>query len=267
MASLSELVDYAKAQQPKDPFAEITGGFIKGATSGYEAGRERETKRRQQQFENSLKIIDANEKLLSIKQKQNEIAVQEDYLKSIGVLPYDDRENMIARSVAGEWLGDGKRPVTDNSVSGRIRGMFDKNKFGDYDMEVTMGPKGTEMKLTPKGQKNARTAGQQDEQQRAIIALAERMAQRDYLERLSGQTDEAGNPLFIPGVTNPNSFSTPTDLVEKWIPYAQDLYGGNVAGAKSKSAALRSDLDPLAGKKPKKKGLFETIKGAFGGGD
>lgn len=255
--SLSEMVEYAKAKQPRNALADVAEQFLTGASHGYDAG----VKAKQQKFENELKLIDAKDKMLSIEQKQLANKYLTGILKAEGILPLDDREEEIARTVAGQTLGSGAIKTT-NTAAGKAN-----DAFANYDKEFTFGKDGLSASFKTKDTKKyLRTPAQSDTHNKNIAELAAKMASRDYLDTLSRTPGPDGQPIYIPGVHNPNNFATPPELLDQWSGYAERYLSGDLAGAEAISKKIRMSHAPLS-VTPKKKSLggiaVEAVKNLF----
>jgi hypothetical protein len=242
--------------------AALAGGLVSGTQQGMEKKAERQryekeqrAKAEQQAFDNELKLIDAADKMQSIEQKKNQNIFMGDLMRALGVKPNTPDQNMNGRVVAGARLGEGKRPATQNTDTGRIQGLFNNKNFDDLDMELTMGPTGPTVKLSPKGSKNARTPGQEDDRTKAVIDLATKAAQREYLERM------ALEGKYVEGLNNPNQFAPPQELIDANIPYAEDMINRQFGSAKKKREARRGEMLPIS-LEPKKPRMFDLMVGA-----
>jgi len=266
MASLSEMIQYAKAKQKPDPFAQLAGIAIGGAATGFQSfqdEKKRQAEAKQKQFDNELKLIDAADKMESIKNKQyaNKLILHE--LKAKGIVPLDQREMDIGREVAGTMLGDGKKVKTDNTTSGRMQEMFTNKSFDEYDFTLEAGPTGMSTKFTTKKGKEPRTSGQEDERAKMIYKIAQEAAQRDYMEEMSTQKDDQGYPIYQPGLSDPRKFVPPTDYVQKYLGYGEAMANAMFGDAEKELSRIRSEQRPLD-LKPKKKSLWDIAAGSVG---
>lgn len=104
MASLSELVDYAKAKQPRNGLAEIAAHFIQGASSGYDAGREAQLKKVDQILK-TAQAEEAQQKTLELKIRNEMWTGLMDQAKGQGDMPLTAGEMMNGRVVTSKNIG------------------------------------------------------------------------------------------------------------------------------------------------------------------
>jgi len=242
------------ARRASNSLAALAGGFLKG----YISGQEKRGRKEKEDLDRMLKIMDYNSKAANLKKAELEALDLEDRLKAAGILDYSQRDDANAREVGAANLGDGKRRSYPNTARGRAARMFDEGNPEDYDMTVTMG-KGTEYRFSPKkGSSERRTPGQSDIHNKNVFDIASKMAQREYLERLTAEG------RYDPNLHDPNKFPVPTELVDAYTPYAEAFLSGDYSGAKKVSEQRRAGLTPLRMPTPKKAGFMDTLRSAFG---
>lgn len=122
MASLSEMLQYAQAQQPPNPLADITSHFIEGASSGYDAGHAEALKKAEMDATNPVVTtdegkqmhLDAYSKLLDIKNKllehDNEQLLYNTFKQQSGAQDIADRTNSLSH-IATNALNAGGAPA------------------------------------------------------------------------------------------------------------------------------------------------------------
>lgn len=136
MASLSEMVDLAKAQQPRNPLAEIAGHFIEGASKGYDAGHAEALKKAETLRNNPtvtdpesgkevsldayIKILDVKNKLLD---NANQKLLTDTFFGQVDAKDAEGRNTSLS-GIASNALGaQGKIPGTDGTTTaGKIAG-------------------------------------------------------------------------------------------------------------------------------------------------
>lgn len=157
MASLSELVDYAKAKQQRNGLAEIAGHFLEGASGGYDAGKAQARKDQEdpliadpvtgekKRLSVVSKLLDVHDKLASIQGQE----IANAYIKSrTGSTDLNNRQGTLAKmadnanAVKNGAAGDDKSDagkianlVTDsNAQKGKVK-VGIKNGKPTIDME------------------------------------------------------------------------------------------------------------------------------------
>lgn len=105
MASLSELVDYAKAKQPRNGLAEVAAHFIEGASQGYDSG----LKAKMDKYDQILKAAQA----MKAQEEANLLKVQNEALQSLlntgkatGSIPLTAGEDINGRVVTQKNMGE-----------------------------------------------------------------------------------------------------------------------------------------------------------------
>lgn len=111
MASLSELIDYAHAKQPRNGLAEVAAHFIEGASQGYDSG----LKARADSYDHILKSAQA----IKAQEEARTLKIQNDMWQSFlqdqklhENLPMTAGEDMTGRIVTQKDMGTPPPPVT-----------------------------------------------------------------------------------------------------------------------------------------------------------
>lgn len=120
MASLSELVNYAQAKQPRNGLAEIAGHFLIGADQGYEAGKKAQLDRYDQILK-SAQALKAAEEARGQKMQNDLWDSYVNSAKAQGTIPLTAGETMNGKTVTQNLLGDQPAPVTGMA---RIASLF-----------------------------------------------------------------------------------------------------------------------------------------------
>lgn len=126
MASLSELVDYAKAKQPRNGLAEVAAHFISGASSGYDAGQKAKLEKYDQILK-SAQAIKAQEEARTLK-IQNDL--WDSYIngaKATGDIPLTAGENLNGKTVLQRSMGEQPAPTSDLA---KLASMFSPTDTG-----------------------------------------------------------------------------------------------------------------------------------------
>lgn len=132
MASLSELVDYAHARQPRNGLAEMAAHFVEGASSGYDAGHAEALKLRDNpttvdpetgkevSLDAYIKLLDVKNKLL---ERQNQQFVLDTFKTQVDAKDTQDRGTSLA-GIATNALSAQGRVAGENgtTTAGKVAG-------------------------------------------------------------------------------------------------------------------------------------------------
>jgi hypothetical protein len=185
MASLSEMIEYAKAKQPRNGLAEMAGHFIQGASSGYDAGK----KAKLDAIESILKTAQAQEAI----QKARELKTKNDLWQSVmdqgkaqGDIPLTAGEMMNGRVVMGKNIGEKANATRSATTLSRLAEIFttnDPNKTSITKINlpgglgtVTTGPKRT---FKPSESSSTATAREDRILHEKVLKMALQMTQSE----------------------------------------------------------------------------------------
>lgn len=119
--SLSEMVEYAKAKQPRNGLADVAEQFLVGASHGYEAGQ----KAKLAQYDQILKVAQANKAEQEARQQKMDNDYWEGEInkaKGLGVMPLTAGESMNGRVTMSKTLGE---PESEgNSLLSKLAARF-----------------------------------------------------------------------------------------------------------------------------------------------
>lgn len=130
MASLSEMMDYAKAQQPRNGLAEVASHFLAGADSGYDAGHAAALKNQENPMVDDPMIpgkkvrLDVYSKLLDVQAKQAAIeeAKQTNALiqQVTGAKEMDARDKTLGSIATNALQASSGTAGIDNTMQGKV---------------------------------------------------------------------------------------------------------------------------------------------------
>lgn len=208
MAGLSEMMQYAQAQQKPNPVAQVLESAVRGGFSGYGAGvKERSAALERQKMQ------------LEIESKVQEMKMQENMAKYFGFIPYSADELEAARGVAFDELGT--KPKTHTKAGG-LESFYNPETENLSKNYSTKG--GFSLSVSPKkgGKGSVEGASSQLAERTAIETLATKMALRQKaLEfKRAGRKDEEIGMLMRGYVPTP-------DEVKKNYPLATEYYKGD----------------------------------------
>lgn len=111
MASLSELVDYARAKQPRNGLAEMASHFLVGADAGYDAGQKAKNEKYEQILK-SAQALKANEEARGLKIQNDVYQSFMNQAKMTGQMPLTAGETLNGKTTIQNDMGDPTAPVT-----------------------------------------------------------------------------------------------------------------------------------------------------------
>ena len=245
MASLSELIDYAKTIQQQGMEGSTGGRIAKllgAGIGGYAQGEAKAKADVTARLDHMVKIIDIQDKLAKIEAEQQSKEITGNFAKALGLLPLTDAEKNTARSAAFDSIGADKAAATaDNTTQGKIAAMFNlKNLTDNYDAVPGFSSKGglsISFKQKPKGG-GATALNQQAAFRQKVSTLATKMATMEAADHLKAKYGEQATAMF------PNIKPT-QDQYEKYLPVAESYLAGDQKAYESLVAKRKAALYPL----------------------
>lgn len=235
--SLSSMIEYARAKQPRNGLAEVANHFIQGASQGYEAGK----KAKLAQYEQILKAAETaknQEEARKLKMQNDFIQASIDEAKGQGQMPLTAGENMNGRVTIGNTIGGPTKP-TGNSTMAKIAAMFTPDGFEPTSYNVTL-PTGGTMKLESKTRdKSGKTPDPYAASREARAAEKEDRSIRDKAHKDALAMTQGEDPLAIQPAkkylriayenqgVKPEKYMKPEDLSMPENPDPWGLRGGN----------------------------------------
>lgn len=208
MASLSEMMAYSDWTGRNSPQGQVAGN-IAGGIEGFMAGQESAKKIRQQQLENTLKILDIQEKIQKMKLAQRQQELGENFAKAAGLMPMSEHENAVAVNAAFNSLGGETRPVV-NTAESKIGKMFREGKLrASWSTKSGFTVSVADKNSTGRAM-NASTAAAME---RLDLAQAEKMARSEMEKNIP--KDVLGNPS-----QKAKDIQVPPDMIMKYYPIA-----------------------------------------------
>lgn len=207
MASLSEMLQYAEAQQRPDPVAEGLSAAIRGGFQGYNAGLKEKTA-----------SVQRAKDITEIEMKVKEMKMQENMAKYFGFLPYSPEELKAGRDASFDELGTKPKPHTK---AGSLEQFYNPDK---ENLSKTWSAKsGFSLNVRPKSSTSkAESLSSQRAEKSAIESLATKMALRNKSQEFknAGRRDEEIGMLMM-------GYQPTMDEVKKFYPLAQKYYGAD----------------------------------------
>lgn len=232
MASVAEMLALAEHQGNIDnPAPKI----IEGAFGGYLAGRETARKSGATALQNMLKIMEITDKVQKIKIEQRQQDMNENMMKSFGLLPMGDSEHKAALSTMWEMAGDGKNPQYVNTPQSKLAKMANNLEWRPgWSMKG-----GFSVKAYPKKTiaGTATAANSELNAQKADLVWAEKMAREENWKKLTAGL----KPWQIAQMKiQPNTVNVPPDLLHKYLPVARALRTNDMASYDKLMAGIKS---------------------------
>ena len=241
MASLAEMMQYANFTSQNSPMGGVANATQSGI-EGYMAGEASARKMRQQQLDNTLKILDIQDKMQKLQVSQREQKFNDNMDKAAGFKPYDEKDVSTAVNEAWNKVGGDARPMVntaESKIGKMFQGMFGPS--GKY--ETTRGPKGWTIKERSGNYTTARAIGAANETARtkAIHASAENMARAEMAKNV--EKDALGKPI-----EKAKDAPVPADVMVKYLPIATAEYDHDMKTYRKLTEAIQPKKDdPTAG--------------------
>lgn len=239
MASLSELVGLAQhLQKAREPLGKQILDHVPSYVGALNQRKANQAQAQRDQLDAYVKILDINEKMESIRLKQQQQQMMDSVSKSLGFTPLTESENANAREVANGQIGAGQKFDAPATKQGKLMKLVDDMEIGS----ISMTSGGPSIYFRRKGDKGYGSGGVKDEISRneKIRKIATDMAQREYdqTNRASGGKDALGRPIT-------NFGRVPDHLVQKYLGTAEAFLTGDNEEYRKRLKEMMDQNDPF----------------------
>lgn len=244
MASLGELVDYAKTIQQQGLEGSPGGRIAKlmaAGIGGYQSGQQQAETDAKNRLDSMVKMLDIRDKLAKIDETNQRVQIEGNFAKSLGLLPLTPQETGTARTAAFDNIGSEKAAATaDNTTQGKIATLFNmKNLTDAYDAVPGFSSKGgLSVSFKKKNSGGAAALNAQAVFRQKVSTLATKMATMESADALRAKYGEQATAMF------PN-IKPSQDQYQKYLPVAESYLAGDQKAYESLVQKRRAALFPL----------------------
>lgn len=224
MSSLAEMMDYANYSSQNTPQGDLAGTLQSGI-GGYLAGQASKEADQKQQLDTALKIIDMHEKYQKMQIEQRKQTLNENMMKSFGLIPPDASDHSAAVETGWNRLGPGKDSQNPNTPQGKLASMAQNLEWRPSwsvsgGVSMSAHPKKTATESTAQGNLDNKT-------QMETLAIANKIAVAKKVKTMQASDPHAGTMLAQK--IDPAKVTVGPDEVMAAMPMAHALRTNNKA--------------------------------------